>query len=372
MQTNLFTFNNFFKSNNFYFPIIFTSKIVESSLFFILDSIYKYKLQQKNLNLNFFSSTSTIINFLKINLKFTKYFVQINLENFFKELNFNLLFKCLNEKIRCSKTILLIFKFLTVYSKSNKESNKLFLLVQFIYLNEINNFLSKIFSFLIFFIFTSKYGSVVDQKLLNFKINLCNFFWFFSNNFFFIFLPCSFSICLLIQKILYDYFFFKLKIKISKTYFQLIFFLENKIFFFDIIIKKLILSYFFFKVLKLKSKIKLKLTKKIKLVSVYKDLYFRGIVLKNKKKIQATALVGIQNWEHYEILTFFNFKIQLLKKRLIFLNKNKIKSFFYYIKMSCALTLALKYKLRTKAKVFKKFGSKLQCPKTFLELFFLY
>ena len=134
----------------------------------------------------------------------------------------------------------------------------------------------------------------------------------------------------------------------------------------------MILSYFFFKVLKLKSKIKLKLTKKIKLVSVYKDLYFRGIVLKNKKKIQATALVGIQNWEHYEILTFFNFKIQLLKKRLIFLNKNKIKSFFYYIKMSCALTLALKYKLRTKAKVFKKFGSKLQCPKTFLELFFLY
>ncbi len=372
LNANLFTFKNFFHFDNFYFPINFTSKIIESTLFFVLDSIYKTKLQKNNLNLNFFSSSFVIINFLKIHLNFTKYFIQINLNSILSEINFNLLFKFLSKKIQCIKTILLLFKFLINYLNSNKESNKLFLLLQFIYLNEINLFLFKIFKFLIFFISTNTLYNFFNPKFLNFNNNLSHFFWFFSDNFFFIFLPCSFSICLLIQKIIYNYFFFKLKIKLSNSDFLLTFFLENKIFFFDILIKKFIISYFFLKVLKLNLKIKLKLGKKIKLASVYQNLGFRGFNRANKKIYRPTAIFGIQNWEHCDILNFFNFKTAFLKKKLIFLNKNKLKFFFHFIKTSCALTLALKYKLRTKAKVLKKFGHKLQCPKTFRELFFLY
>jgi hypothetical protein len=46
-----------------------------------------------------------------------------------------------------------------------------------------------------------------------------------------------------------------------------------------------------------------------------------------------------------------------------------LNTFIHGLKWSCARTLALKYKFRFASKIFRKFGSKLKCPKTNVELF---
>jgi hypothetical protein len=50
-------------------------------------------------------------------------------------------------------------------------------------------------------------------------------------------------------------------------------------------------------------------------------------------------------------------------------NRKSMGSIIHGLKMSCALTLALKYKLRTAAKAFGTYGSELTCPKTKTKLF---
>jgi len=50
-------------------------------------------------------------------------------------------------------------------------------------------------------------------------------------------------------------------------------------------------------------------------------------------------------------------------------NRKSLGSFVHGLKLSCARTLALKYKLRYASKVYRKFGSKLRSPDGSIELF---
>jgi len=70
-----------------------------------------------------------------------------------------------------------------------------------------------------------------------------------------------------------------------------------------------------------------------------------------------TARKDLVNFSHYEILTFYNHRIQGLVSFYSFAhNYNSLRSIIMFLQFSCALTLALKLKLRTKRQVFKKFG----------------
>lgn len=80
---------------------------------------------------------------------------------------------------------------------------------------------------------------------------------------------------------------------------------------------------------------------------------------------QATARKDLVNFSHYEIISFYNQRIQgLLAFYTFAVNLTSLRKIIMFLQLSCALTLALKYKLRTKKKAFKKFGKTLTDPET--------
>lgn len=79
----------------------------------------------------------------------------------------------------------------------------------------------------------------------------------------------------------------------------------------------------------------------------------------------ATARKDLVNFSHHEIITLYNHRIQGLYNFYSFAsNLNSLRIIFMFLQFSCALTLALKLKLRTKKQVFNKFGFTLKDPET--------
>jgi len=82
-----------------------------------------------------------------------------------------------------------------------------------------------------------------------------------------------------------------------------------------------------------------------------------------KDRIRPTALRSMANLDHVIIVQYYNSIIHGLLSYYRFAdNRKSMGSIVHGLKMSCAHTLALKYKLRTVAKVFKKYGSLLKAP----------
>jgi len=73
----------------------------------------------------------------------------------------------------------------------------------------------------------------------------------------------------------------------------------------------------------------------------------------------------LTNLSHYEIITFYNSKINGLLNFYYFAsNYNSIRYVLYLIQMSCAYTLSRKYKLINFAKSFVQFGKRIKDPNT--------
>jgi Type II intron maturase len=67
----------------------------------------------------------------------------------------------------------------------------------------------------------------------------------------------------------------------------------------------------------------------------------------------------------FHIISFYNSKVNgLLNFYKFASNYSSLAKIVWYFKLSCALTLALKFKLKTASKAFLKFGIKLTDPET--------
>lgn len=78
-----------------------------------------------------------------------------------------------------------------------------------------------------------------------------------------------------------------------------------------------------------------------------------------------TALRRLTILDHADILSYYNAKLRGILNYYSFAgNRSRLTRVVWIIHSSCALTLALKYKLRTMRKVFRKFGKYLECPET--------
>jgi hypothetical protein len=79
----------------------------------------------------------------------------------------------------------------------------------------------------------------------------------------------------------------------------------------------------------------------------------------------ATAKKSLVNLDHSDILSYYNSVINGILNYYSFAdNRSSLGSIYRILKDSCALTLALKYKLRTIAKAYAKFKRFLTCPET--------
>lgn len=103
---------------------------------------------------------------------------------------------------------------------------------------------------------------------------------------------------------------------------------------------------------------------------VIKKLINNKFVLLDKSGLPVpTARKDMVNFEHHEIINFYNHRIQGLTNFYGFAsNLNSLRKINMFLQFSCALTLALKLKLRTKKQVFNRFGPKLTDPETGIAL----
>lgn len=87
-------------------------------------------------------------------------------------------------------------------------------------------------------------------------------------------------------------------------------------------------------------------------------------------KVVPTALRKMVNYDHSDIIGFFNSKIRGIFNYYSFVdNAKSLGVLVHGLKHSCALTLALKYKFRERSKVFRKYGKYLECKKTGTKLY---
>jgi hypothetical protein len=76
-----------------------------------------------------------------------------------------------------------------------------------------------------------------------------------------------------------------------------------------------------------------------------------------------TARRDLINFSHHEIIKFYNYRVNEFLNFYSFAgNLSAMRKIILILQLSCALTLALKYKLRTKRQAFKKFGRLLTDP----------
>ena len=85
---------------------------------------------------------------------------------------------------------------------------------------------------------------------------------------------------------------------------------------------------------------------------------------------QGTAKNSIINYSHAYILKLYNLEIkQVLTYYSFAVNRSILWDIIWLMHQSCALTLAKKYKIRSMAAIFKKFGRSLDCPYTGVKLY---
>jgi group II intron reverse transcriptase/maturase len=105
--------------------------------------------------------------------------------------------------------------------------------------------------------------------------------------------------------------------------------------------------------------------------NLLKKFYENGFCRKSKEGIyNPTAVKRMINLDHTDIIAYYNTIIRGILNYYSFVdNYTRLGSLIkLHLLRSCALTLALKYKLRHKAKAFKKFGPNLSCPETGIKL----
>ena len=104
----------------------------------------------------------------------------------------------------------------------------------------------------------------------------------------------------------------------------------------------------------------------IPIMDLIKKLKNNKFIKMNDKGLPiSTSRKDLVNFEHYDIISFYNHRISGLVNFYKFAsNLNSLRKIIMFLQFSCALTLALKYKLKTKRQVFKRFGYYLKDTET--------
>lgn len=104
--------------------------------------------------------------------------------------------------------------------------------------------------------------------------------------------------------------------------------------------------------------------------TIFEKAFSNGFFKKRHGKYIPTKVGRCINLEHQDILRYYNSIIRGVLNYYSFANNRKsLGSFIHGLKHSCALTLALKYKVRHASKVYRRFGLKLRSPDGKVELF---
>jgi group II intron reverse transcriptase/maturase len=119
---------------------------------------------------------------------------------------------------------------------------------------------------------------------------------------------------------------------------------------------------------------KVRMTSRVVLKAPIKAIFEKacsnGFFKKQNDKFIPTYVGRCINLDHQDILRYYNYVIRGVLNYYSFANNRKsLGSFVHGLKLSCARTLALKYKVRHASKIYRMFGSNLRSPDGKVELF---
>jgi hypothetical protein len=120
----------------------------------------------------------------------------------------------------------------------------------------------------------------------------------------------------------------------------------------------------------MKTKMMSKIILKASIKLIFEKATLHGFFKNRVNKFIPIRIARCINLNHRNILRYYNFVIYGIFNYYFFIiNKKSFFSFINGLKLSCARTLALKYKLCYASKIYKKFGVKLRLFNQNIELF---
>ncbi len=390
----------------------FREKIVQQAIYIILNSIYDSSFLNSSHDFYLYKNTYKILKEIKYKFQDVKWCLKINIDYNFFSFDSKILLNLLGKRIVCFKFLALIKEFFKTgyeipwkfvsFNKSFSQRNVCSIFSN-IYLYELEVFLIKLSRFFNqnrcykkFFVFRhARYQ--IKEKVANvfLSIKLSNLHWKIYNNnsfilnfkkFYHIRYVTSFIIGIVgsrkdIIKIYHKIEMFminELQFPLGSQTISVIHFSKNPLFFVGIFIKKNWRRDKWFQITKEKNKIsmKIKMTPKISLNAsiklIFKKATFHGFFKNREDKFIPVRVAPCINLNHLNILRYYNFVIYVVSNYYSFVdNKNFLLSFVHGLNLSCARTLALKYKLCHASKIYKKFGINLRSFDSNIELFIL-
>ena len=388
----------------------FREKIVQQAIYIILNAIYESSFLNSSHDFYFNESTYKVLKEMKYKFQDVKWCLKTTIDYSFLSVDSAILLNLLSKQIVCFKFLALIKKFIKTgyeipwkfisFNKSFSQRNVCSIFNN-IYLHELELFLIKLSEFFNqnrrdkkFFAFRrARYQ--IKEKVANvfLSIKLSNLHCEIYNNNSFVFnfkkfyhICCVTSfvigvvgsrkdiikICHKIEMFMIN----ELQFPLGSQTISVIHFNKNPLFFLGIFIKKNWRRDKWVQITKKKNRIstKIKMTPKINLNAsiklIFKKATSHGFFKNRDDKFIPIRVARCINLNHLSILRYYNFVIYGVSNYYSFVdNKNFLLSFVHGLNLSCARTLALKYKLCHASKIYKKFGIKLRSFDSNIELF---
>jgi group II intron reverse transcriptase/maturase len=386
-------------------------KIVQQAIYLILNVIYEPSF----LNLSHGSrpnkGTHTALKDIKTKFQGVKWCIEANIESNFSNIDHKILLNLLSKRIVCSKFLALIKKSIKTgymedkkfiaFSKGLPQGNVTSPILNNIYLHELDLFMSDFAESFnrnkyrrkspdfrqILYRMEKAAGNIPELKKLRralWKVNSKDPFDPNFNRLYYIRYVDDFVVGVVgsrestidIQNKIHAFLKNELKLILSSEKTSITHFSKTPIFFLGTFIKgnwenkKQIIT------IKKKGSVstKVRMTSRVVLKAPIKSLFEKATsngFFKKRQGVFVPTYVGrCINLDHQDILRYYNSVILGVLNYYSFANNRKsLGSFVHGLKLSCARTLALKYKLRHASKVYRKFGSKLRSPDGGVELF---
>jgi retron-type reverse transcriptase len=360
----------------------FRDKIVQIAILIVLETIYTNTLKKFSYDYCLSKGPFTAIEKIRFRFSECTWLIKGNIPEYFENVNHNILIEILKEKINCEKTIILIKRFLKnpyqdeskiVYPKIGifKES-VLTPILSTIYMEKLDKFmfdLKKSYHFSedrkILYKSDSNLFLKEKRKIINDSLFSTFEYVRYTDDFIIGIIGSKKDVIHTLVKI--ENF---LNLRFNKEKSLISHFTSKGITFLGVFITKILSKKKLTKTIYINQRLKkVQTSKKISFKAPLQILFHKALKLgffkKKGNKFEPTACRSVINFNHSDILAFYNFKIRnILNYYYLVNNKKSLNSLINGFKYSCALTLALKFKLRHKSKVFKKFGTSLQCKLT--------
>lgn len=388
----------------------FKEKVVQQAIYNILNAIYNSSFLNLSHDFYFNESPYTVLKEIERKFQKVKWCLKITIEYSFFSFDSKILLTLLSKRIVCFKFLALIKKLIKTgyeipwkfvpFHKSFSQRNVCSLFYT-IYLHELELFIIKLLEFFnqnrrykkffalrrARFQVKKKIANVfLPTKLFNLYCNICNntSVAFKFKKFHYIRCVTSFvigaagsrkaiiKICHKIEMFIIN----ELQFPLNSQTISIIYFHKNPLFLLGIFIKKNWHRDKCIQITRKKKKIFMKKTPAPKIILkastklIFEKATLHGFFKNRNDKFIAIRVARCVNLNHLNILRYYNFVIYSVFNYYSFAdNRNFLRNFARGLNLSCARTLALKYKLCHASKIYKKFGTKLKSFDSNIEFF---